>query len=112
MKNKYSKNPKLNAVLTNIDEQLRTMCNTEDESLWQIASYITSFPRETDYNIAQYGNLLIYYSDIYNFYREAGYKTTDSFSPEKIWNTYCRQVGYVARLLMKETNTPLIKWRN
>ena len=109
MKNKYSKNPKLNAVLTDIEDQLLAMCDTEEESLSEIAHYMWFYPTVSnlDYMIAQHGNLLFTYDDVYSLYREAGYKTTDTYSLDRIWNTYRRQVGYVARQLIKATNTPI-----
>ena len=92
---KFSVNPKLNKVLNSIAEDLKTM------GLDEVKRYYNEFKRESDYNIAQYGNLLVYYNDIYKFYCECGYKSTDKFSTEKIWETYKRQVGFVARELLK-----------
>lgn len=102
MSNKYSKNNKLNAVLTEIEAQLLSICDTEEASLDEIRHYMDGFSdrRNPDYNIAMYGNVLVYYSDVYDMYRNAGYKSTDKMSPSKIWETYRRQVGYVARLLV------------
>lgn len=100
--NKYSTNNKLNKVLTEIERELLTISDSESESLNEIRRYMKEFKREPDYNLAQYGNMLIYYADIYDLYRSCGYKTTDKFSPEKIWNTYLRQVGYIAREITKE----------
>ena len=93
---KYSVNNKLNKVLTEIEKQII------DFGIGQAKRYFDEFKGETDYNIVQYGNLLVYFSDIYKLYRDCGYKTTDKFSTEKIWETYKRQVGYVVRALMYE----------
>jgi hypothetical protein len=95
---KYSKNAKLNKALTEIAESVSGM------GLDEVKRYYTAFRNEPDYNIAQYGNLLVYYDDIYNFYRKCGYKSTDKFSRVKIWETYMRQVGYVVRLLLRNCN--------
>ena len=92
---KFSVNPKLNKVLNSIAEDLKTI------GLDEVKRYYNEFKREPDYNIAQYGNLLVYYDDIYKFYRNCGYKSTDKFSPEKLWKTYKRQIGYVVRELLK-----------
>lgn len=89
---KFSKNKKLNAVLTAIYDALQDLGKDE------IKRYKTKFPHESDYNIAQYGNLLIYYNDIRQLYKDAGYKSLDKFSNDKLWETYKRQVGYIARL--------------
>lgn len=87
---KLSKNIKLNYVLNNIYEDLETL------GLEEVKRYKKEFPAETDYNIAQYGNLLIYYYDIQELYKKAGYKT--KFNDAKIWDIYKRQVGYIARV--------------
>ena len=92
---KFSVNPKLNKVLNSIAEDLQEM------GLDEVKRYYKEFKKESDYNIAQYGNLLVYYSQIYDFYRNCGYKSTDKFSPEKIWETYKKQVGFVVRELLK-----------
>ena len=94
--NKYSKNVKLNKVLMEIESNLL------DLGLEEIERYYNTFRNEVDYNIAQYGNMLIYYNDIYNFYRSCGYKSTEKMSTEKIWSLYKNQVGYVARKIILE----------
>ena len=91
---KYSKNKKLNGVLNEIEEQLREL------GLDEVKHYYDEFKYETDYNIAQYGNLLIYYVDVRELYEKCGYKIK-SISDTKRWETYKRQVGYVVRKLMK-----------
>jgi len=101
MEKKFNNNTKLNNLLLAIEDQLFTMCDTKDESISEIKRYITEFPKVSDFNIAQYGNLLIYYNDIYKFYADNGYKTMSKFSTEKLWNTYKNQVGYVARIIGK-----------
>lgn len=95
MKNKYSKNKKLNEVLTRIEGQLL------DLGLDEIKHYKESFPNEIDYNIAQYGNLLVYYYDVKQMYKDSGYVSLDKMSDQKVWEIYKRQVGYVARRLMR-----------
>lgn len=61
--NRFSINPKLNNALSRIAEDLN------EYGIDEVKRYMREFPRESDYNIAQYGNLLVYYSDIYAFYR-------------------------------------------
>lgn len=94
---KYSKNVKLNNVLNQIEESL--VCFGKPE----IQRYMESFPDEPDYNIAQYGNTLIYYWEIRKMYIDAGYETFkgNRISENKMWEIYKRQVGYVAKKLMK-----------
>ena len=95
--NKYSKNNKLNKVLTEIEVDL-----LENLGLEEIERYYNEFSNEVDYNIVQYGNMLIYYDQIYNFYRSCGYKSTDKMSTDKIWGLYKNQVGYVTKKLILE----------
>ena len=95
---KYSKNKKLNTLLQNIEESLI------DLGIDKIKSYHDEFKNCSDYNIAQYGNLLIYYVDVKNLYINSGYSenTINKMSDNKIWETYKRQVGYVVRKLLSE----------
>lgn len=93
---KFSKNVKLNTVLMEIYEDLKEL------GIDEVKRYKDEFKHETDYNIAQYGNLLIYYADIKEFYKNAGYKSIEKMSDSKVWDIYKRQVGYVARILLKE----------
>ena len=94
--NKYSRNNKLNKVSTEIEKDLL------DLGINEIRRYYNEFKNEVDYNIAQYGNMLIYYDDVYNFYRSCGYKTTDKMTTNKIWDLYKNQVGYVAKKIILE----------
>lgn len=94
---KFSKNVKLNTVLNQIEFDLLQLGKNE------IARYMQEFPNEPDYNIAQYGNMLIYYCNIRKMYTDAGYMSFEEnkISDSKIWEIYKRQVGYVARQIMK-----------
>lgn len=99
---KYSSNKKLNAALENIEQQIiEGFGGDRAATLAEASRYKAEFPREADYNIAQYGHLIVYYSDLYKFYRECGYKSTDRMSADDLWATYLRQVGYVAREMLK-----------
>lgn len=93
---KFSKNVKLNTVLMGIYEDLKEL------GIEEVKRYKEEFKNETDYNIAQYGNMLIYFYDIREFYKKAGYKSMEKMSDSKIWEIYKRQVGYVARILLRE----------
>ena len=94
--NKYSKNNKLNKVLMEIENDLL------DLGLEEIERYYNTFKNEVDFNIVQYGNMLVYYNDIYDFYRKCGYKSTDKMSTDKIWDLYKNQVGYVTKKIILE----------
>lgn len=88
---RFSTNKKLQNALEGIYQQLCELGTDE------VKHYKTSFPHEVDFNLAQYGSLLCYYSDIYDFYKDCGYLSTAKYSTDKIWDLYKRQVGYVAR---------------
>lgn len=93
---KYSKNAKLNNVLNTIEGQLLEL------GLEEVKHYYNAFRYESDYNIAQYGNLLIYYVDVKEMYSNCGYKSIEKMSDEKVWETYKRQVGYVVKQLIEK----------
>lgn len=93
---KFSVNVKLNAVLNEIFNDLQEMGVNE------VRRYVREFWYCNDYNIVQYGNLLIYYSDVRELYKRAGYKSMDKMSDTKIWEVYKRQVGYMARVMLKQ----------
>lgn len=93
---KFSKNKKLNNALNGIYEDLKEF------GIGEIKHYYNEFKNEIDFNIAQYGNMLIYFYDIKEFYKNAGYKSMEKMSDSKVWEIYKRQVGYVARKILLE----------
>ena len=101
---KYSNSPKANYIYQDIADYLREL--GEDE----VKHYMKGFPHEVDYNLAQYGNMRIYYYDIRELYDKAGYmhmmdtkKNGEyKFSNDELWDAYKRAVGYMARRMMKE----------
>lgn len=103
---KWSINKKLNTCLQAIEDSLLEMCNTPEESLAEIKRYMNEFPKEPDYNIAQYGNLLVYYDQIREFYQNCGYseKGVARRSNTDLWETYKRQVGYIAQCLIRKNH--------
>lgn len=101
----YSKNAKLNRVLNEIREQLLSIHDTENESLQEIKRYVDYFGfdyKHLDYFIYEDGNVLVYNYQIRELYKE--YKSLESASIEKLIDIYKRQVGYMARELLKENN--------
>lgn len=101
--NKYSVNNKLNETLMDIEEQLlETMGGDREEALSQILRYYKEFYKDPDFCIAQYGNLLVYHDQVYNFYYQHDYRCVLRMSVDKRWQVYLHQVGYVARRLLKE----------
>ena len=75
MKN-FSKNKKLNTALNGIYEDLQEL------GINEIKRYYNEFKNEPDFNIAQYGNLLIYYYDIKEFYKNSGYKSFEKMTSQ------------------------------
>lgn len=96
---KYSKNKKLNTLLQNIEQSL-----IDNLGINEIKRYYSEFKNCSDFNIVEYGNLLMYYVDVRELYIDSGYINTNinNMSDYKIWETYKRQVGYVVRRLMSE----------
>lgn len=95
---KFSKNAKLNKVLNEIYDELLSIHDTERESIEEIEHYKKEFPRELDYNLFQYGNLLIYNGDIEKLY--SNYKSLKTASMDKLINIYKRQIRYVANYIL------------
>ena len=91
-------------VINEIKGDLLEMCDTPEESLGEIVRYVDCFPKEPDYNIAQYGNLLVYYDHVRDFYTSRGYKDNDPniVDDGKLWEMYKKHVGCAARKLLKE----------
>ena len=96
---RFSVNPKLNGVLNEVYNDLLTIHDTEEESRKEIKRYYDSFPRERDFNIAQYGNVLIYYWQVRELYKRHGYKSVVKRSDSHVWEQYLCWVGYVARMV-------------
>lgn len=93
---KLSKNAKLNYVLNDIYEDLNELGTNE------IKRYMNEFKSEIDYNLAQYGNMRIYHWQTRELYKD--YKSLQKVSDHELWEIYKRQVGYVARLMVKGEN--------
>ncbi len=96
---KYSKNKKLNTLLLKIENSL-----IDNLGIDELKRYYNDFWFSSDYNIVEYGNLLIYYEDVRDLYIECGYSTSTitKMSDDRIWKTYKRQVGYVVRKVLSE----------
>ena len=91
---KFSKNIKLNYVLNDIYNYLMELGKDD------IKRYMHSFPHEMDYNIYQYGNMRINYSEIKELYKD--YKCLKNASIDKLINIYKRQIRYMANLIINE----------
>lgn len=97
---KYSVNPKLNRYMLKIQEQLLQKGSTIEESLGIIQRYKKEFPRELDYNLAQYGGMCVSPYDVRKLMESCGY-ATNNLSDDTVWRYYLHNVGYVARVLLK-----------
>ena len=101
-KPEFSVNKKLENILQDIKyDLLHHMGANKREAISEIRRYVKTFPKEPDHNLAQYGNVKASYYDIRRAYKKAGYGSTiDKMNDERLWNTYMRQVGYVARHIL------------
>ena len=97
--NKYSKNIKLNNLLLSIEDDLLSMEDTKEIAISEMKRYMKAFPMEPDYNIAQYGKLLISSYQVRELLTSCGY-AEQRVSDDEIWERYKRQVGYVARTII------------
>ena len=95
----FSRSKKLNNVLNEIHLSLLNIHDTKEESVSEIKHYQENFKKEPDYNIYQYGNLLIWDEDIRDLYKE--YKTVKRANDEQLCACYMRQVGWVARYIVE-----------
>lgn len=102
---KLSNSPRRQNVMRDIWSYL------EDLGINEVKRYIAAFPRETDFNLVQYGNMRVYYSEIRDMYANAGYtdyhrtrkrtrnghKTGDWYIPnDSVWNAYKADVRSAA----------------
>lgn len=94
----FSKNAKLNKVLNAIYVDLMQIRDTESESIQEIKQYKDSFPKEMDFNLYQYGNLLIYNNEIADLYSD--YKSLKNASIDKLTSIYKRQIRYIANYIL------------
>lgn len=99
-KYRYSINPKLNALLQGIEDDLMSMEDTPEVCINEMKRYKREFPHEPDYNLAQYGRLLVSAYQVRQFSQSCGY-APDKRSDDKVWLTYLQQVGAVVRTILK-----------
>ena len=97
----FSTCKKLNGLLNELYSDLLEICDTEQESRELIKRYYNDNrkSKEVDFSIVADGNLLISYFSVRELYKKHNYKTLERWSDSKIWDTYKRQVGYVARMI-------------
>ena len=96
---RFNTNNKYNATLCEILSDLYEIHDTKTESVDEIKHYKKEFPREPDFNLAQYGNLIIYYYDLRQMFIRCGYseKHLKRISDARLWEMYRYRVGEVVR---------------
>ena len=97
---RFSINNKYNATALEIYSDLLNIHDCESDSIKEIKRYKKEFPKEPDYNIALYGNLIIYYYDVRQMFLRCGYseKHLNRISDQRLWEMYRYRVGEVVRL--------------
>lgn len=103
---KLSNSPVLQAIYSDIWGYLKEL------GIDEVKHYMGAFPRETDFNLVQYGEMRIYYAEIREMYVNAGAKKYGQtrkragkygdygdylISDDRLWEDYKKAVGYVAR---------------
>lgn len=86
-------------VYNGIVEQLCNIHDTLTESLNDLRRYAREFPNEVDYNLASYGALLVYYNQVYDFYKECEYPLDllNEMDNDQLWSMYKKDVGFTVR---------------
>lgn len=107
---KLSKSPVLNAIYSDIWEYL------EELGIDEVKHYMNAFPRETDFNLVQYGCMRIYYCEIREMYANAGAKGyldvykrgrgenvagDYKISNDQLWENYKRDVRRIAQIFAR-----------
>lgn len=93
---KFSKNEKLNHVLSEIYDYMT------DIDINELKRYKNEFPKELDYNLYQYGLLLIGDNEIRDLYKN--YASLKRASMIKIIEIYKRQIRYITNLILSHEN--------
>lgn len=94
-------------VYNGILEQLKHIHDTEQDSLNEVRHYAKGFPKEVDFNLAQYGSLLVFYVQVREFYESCEYPRLNELDDSDIWEMYKKDVGYVATRVMLGKVNPL-----
>ena len=97
----------MNAIYSDIWEYI------DDLGMSELIHYMNAFPNEPDYNLVNYGEMRIYYSEIRQMFINAGAKQYGEtykrargenaagdwkISDCEMWEFYRRDVGRVARI--------------
>lgn len=107
---KISRNSRRNALLNSICDDILAKYENYNEGhsglLRELKRYYADFRRELDYNYAQYGNLLIYHTDVRELYKKCGYSASsiDKLTDNQLWRYYLAAVGEVVRFIINHEN--------
>lgn len=105
-----SRNSRRNALLNSICDDMLAKHEDYDEGysglITDLKRYYTEFRNVPGYNYAQYGNLLIYYTDVRKLYKDCGYSANsiDKLTDDQIWRNYWLAVGEVIRFVISHEN--------
>ena len=91
--NKFSKNAKLNGLMSEMYDSILSFCDTEEESRNEIQRYKNEHNDKAGVEMCQDGCLLCYYDDVRDLYEKHNYKTVTRFSNPKLWEIYKRQIN-------------------
>lgn len=101
---------KANILLNNIYDDIMDNENLTYNNFYELKRYFTTFKSEPDYNVAQYGNLLIYYWQVRELFTESGYKYASDklkngefkISDDVLWLRYKQLVGRVVDYILSK----------
>lgn len=98
---RFSTNNKTNSIILEITNNIIYSFNeTYDEVISELNRHKAEYYFESDFNIAQNGNLLIYYYDIRKLFKDCGYKNIEKLSDNAIWNKYKALVGLTVNKIL------------
>ena len=96
-------------MILNLMEEIKDNYESVEECVSELRRYREEFPRETDYNYYMYGNIRPYYSQIFSFYEENGYKDPWRRSCNWISNKFQWDVRIAINRILKEARETKLK---
>lgn len=89
-------NKKYILAIRSAKKQLLSICDTKEQSIKEVHRYKRTFPFEIDYNIAMYGNVLVYYTQVREWFEKLHFKSVDKMSDKALWSWYKWYIGRAA----------------
>jgi len=101
---------KANILLNNIYDYIMDNENLTYNNFYELKRYVAAFPKEPDYNVAQYGNMLCYHWQVRKLFTESGYKYASDklkngefkISDDVLWLRYKQLVGRVVDYILNK----------